>query len=95
MLICQSVVPENPVAKRDDVGHTVANNQVVNTSLLLPPDDDDRPDVHREGDHREGDVGEEVDGVLRLVYGRCLGHIQCKLRTSKINLNKYKIAESK
>ena len=62
MLICQSVVPENPVAKRDDVGHTVANNQVVNTSLLLPPDDDDRPDVHREGDHREGDVAKRYMG---------------------------------
>ena len=35
----------------DDIGNAVANNQVVDPRLLLPPDDHDRPDVHHEGDH--------------------------------------------
>ena len=59
----------------DDVGNAVANNQVVYTRPLLLPDDDDRPDVHHEGDHQYGDVGEEVEASLRLVYGLCLGSI--------------------
>ena len=39
----------------------------MDSCLLLPPDDDDGPDVHHEGDHRAGDVGEEVEDFLRLV----------------------------
>ena len=70
----------------DDIGNAVANNQVVDPRLLLPPDDDDRPDVHHEGDHWEGDVGNEVEGVLRLVDALCLRLIQRKLSSSKVNL---------
>ena len=84
------------MAERDDVGDTVANNQVVDSSLLLPPDDDDGPDVHHQGDHRAGDVGVEVEDFLRLVYlyRFCIaGRIQYKVRTSQINLNKVKIAQ--
>ena len=33
-----------------DVGDAVADDQVVYSVLLLPPDDDDRPNVHHEGD---------------------------------------------
>ena len=84
------------MAERDDVGHTIANYQVVDPRLLLPPDDHNGPDVHHEGDHRAGDVGVEVEDVLRLVYLFCLGLgvVQCKLGTSKKNLNKVKIAQT-
>ena len=44
------------MAERDDVGDTVANNQVMDSRLLFPPDDDDGPDVHHEGHYRAGDV---------------------------------------
>ena len=81
------------MAERDDVGDTVANNQVMDSRLLPPPDDDDGPDVHHEGDHRAGDVGVEVEDFLRLVYLFCTSPIQYKLRTSQINLNKVKIAQ--
>ena len=83
------------MAERDDVGHTVTNYQVVDSRLLLPPDDHNGPDVHHQGHHRAGDVGVEVEDVLRLVYLFCLGLgvVQCKLRTTQINLNKVKIAQ--
>ena len=64
---------------------------MVDPILLLLPDDHDRPDVHHEGEHRDGEVGKEVEGVLRMVYLLCLGIIQYKLRASQINLNKFKI----
>ena len=84
------------MAERDDVGHAVTNYQVVNSRFLLPPDDDNGPDVHHQGHHRAGDVGVEVEDVLRLVYlfGLALSVVQCKLRTSKKNLNKVKIAQT-
>ena len=49
--------PESPMAEWDDVGNAVANNQVVDSRLLLPPNDDNCPDVHQKGDHCQGDVG--------------------------------------
>ena len=79
------------MAEWDDVGNAVADNEVVDPILLLLPDDHDRPGVHHEGDHWDGEVGKEVEGVLRLVDLLCLGAIQYKLRASQINLNKFKI----
>ena len=68
---------------------------MVDSRLLLPPDDHNGPDVHHQGHHRAGDVGVEVEDVLRLVYLICLplSVVQCKLRTTQINLNKVKIAQ--
>ena len=56
----------------DHVHHAVADDQAVQAGLLLPPDDDHSQAVDNEGEAQDGQAGEDVHIVPRLVYLHCL-----------------------
>ena len=64
----------------------------MDSRLLFPSDDDDRPDVHHQGGCRDWDVCIEVECVFWLVDFNSVSLIHCKCSTSsKMYLNKSKI----